>query len=94
MYIMKTRAVTVILALLLGITGFHRFYLGDNYSGSAFFTGLMVCIVLSLFGMGSWSFAMLGMIAVADAINFSSMSHQAFDEQYNGLAHIREGGEL
>jgi TM2 domain-containing membrane protein YozV len=85
-YKMKTRGVTIILAILFGVTGFHRFYLGDNYSGSAFFTGLMVCIVLSLFGMGSWSFAMLGMIAIADAINFASMSHQAFDEQFNHLA--------
>jgi TM2 domain-containing membrane protein YozV len=82
---MKTRGVTVILALLFGMTGLHRFYLGDNASGGAFFSGLLVCIVLSLFGMGSWSFAMLGMIAIADAINFASMSHQAFDEQYNHL---------
>lgn len=80
---MKTRTAAVILALLFGVTGFHRFYLGDNASGSALFTGFVVCIVLSLFGMGSWSFAMLGMIALADAINFMTMSEQAFDERFN-----------
>lgn len=80
---MRTRAVTVILAILFGIVGLHRFYLGDNAAGSAMFTGFIICLILSLFGMGSWSFAMLASIAIVDAINFMSMSRQAFDERFN-----------
>ncbi len=80
---MRTRTATVILALLFGVTGLHRIYLGDKASGGAFFAGFIVCLILSLFGMGSWSFAMLGMIALADAINFMSMSEQAFNERFN-----------
>lgn len=83
-----SRTVASVLALLFGITGIHRFYLGDNTTGGAFVAGLITCMILLVTGMASWSFAMLGFIAVADAINLMTMSDQGFDHRFNDKHHV------
>lgn len=66
---MKNRSTAIVLALLLGGLGIHRFYLGRNISGFFYF---IFC----------WTFipALLGLL---EAICFLSYSQAGWDKEYN-----------
>jgi class 3 adenylate cyclase len=91
----KNRKTAAILALLLGIFGAHRFYLGQRRRGIAHLIFATIGI-LSLDGGGSPFLPVLAIIAVIDAVLFFTMSDEAFDQKYNveererAPAHARE----
>ena len=68
---MKTKTIAVVLALIVGGLGIHKFYLGKTASGVMyllfFWTGIP--FVLSLF----------------DALAYILMPRATFDERYNWL---------
>lgn len=91
----KQRKTAALLALLLGIFGAHRFYLGQRRRGIAHLVFAIIGI-LSLDGGGSPFLPILAIIAVIDAVLFFTMSDEAFDQKYNAggreraPAHARE----
>ena len=91
----KKRKTAALLALLLGIFGAHRFYLGQRRRGIAHLV-FAVLGILSLDGGGSPFLPILAIIAVIDAVLFFTMSDEAFDRKYNieerdrAPAHARE----
>ena len=83
---MKKKNVAGILALLLGIFGLHRFYLGQKALGlihlGAFFIGLAISI-LSPWDDPSLFFAIPAIVGFIDAILFFVMPQLDFDKKYN-----------
>ena len=71
---MKTKSNTtaIVLALLLGDAGIHKFYLGQTLQGVLY---LIFC----------WTFIPV-ILAIVDAIIYISMSDQAFQQKYCGGA--------
>ncbi len=80
---MKKKSTAVLLALLLGTIGAHRFYLNQRFRGVLHFLMGAGGIMLFTFGapIGFILFPML--IALIDVVVFATMSHQEFDERYN-----------
>lgn len=68
---MKNRGIAIVLALLLGGLGVHRFYVGRITSG--FFMLLFF-----------WTF-IPALIALYDAIMFAVMGEDGFNKKYNGV---------
>ena len=66
---MKSKSTTVILSLLLGGIGVHRFYLGETWTG----------LFYLLF---SWTFIPL-FLSIIDFLCFLFMSDQTFNRKYN-----------
>lgn len=69
-YKRKKRGTTIILALLTGYLGIHRFYLGDLFYGLFY---LLTCGGFGIF----WLY---------DVLYFLVMSDQDFDKEYNQSA--------
>lgn len=66
----KSKTTAVVLALLLGGLGAHKFYLGQTLQGILY---LVFC----------WTFIPL-IVSVVDIIMYLTMSDQAFQEKYCG----------
>ncbi|MEG4517092.1 MULTISPECIES: NINE protein [unclassified Microcoleus] len=66
----KDKSVAVLLALLVGPFGIHKFYLGNNLAGVLYF-------------LFSWTFIPF-VLGFFDFIGLLLMSEQAFQVQYNG----------
>jgi TM2 domain-containing membrane protein YozV len=67
----KSRLIAIILAILLGGIGIHRFYLGQNGAG----------ILMLLF---FWTFIPT-IIALIDVIRYALMSEADFQARYSGV---------
>lgn len=67
---MKNKETAAILALVLGIFGVHRFYLGQVG------LGILYCMLF-------WFFGLPAILGVIDAIVLFSMSKEEFDRKYN-----------
>ena len=68
---MRKKSYAVILALLFGGLGIHKFYLGKNAAGALY---LIFC----------WTFIPC-ILAIVDAIIYLTMSKDNFDKSYNWL---------
>lgn len=68
---MKSKTMAIILALLIGGAGIHKFYLGKNAAGVTY---LLFC----------WTFIPM-VLSWFDAISYMMMSREKFDERYNWL---------
>lgn len=68
---MKTKTIAVVLALIVGGLGIHKFYLGRTASG---------VLYLLFFWTGVPFF-----LALCDALAYIIMSRETFDERYNWL---------
>lgn len=66
----KSKTTAIVLALLLGDAGIHKFYLGQTLQGVLY---LIFC----------WTFIPV-ILAIVDAIIYISMSDQAFQQKYCG----------
>jgi len=77
---MKNKKLVVILALLLGGTGAHKFYLGETGKG----------IVYLLF---SWTIVPV-VLGVFDGLILLTMSKQNFDKKYNHVDYINDRNQI
>ena len=68
---MKNRGIAIVLALLLGGIGVHRFYVGRIGSGF---------LMLLFF----WTYIPV-LIAIYDAICFASMGEERFQKKYSSV---------
>ena len=68
---MKTKKAAVLLALIVGGLGVHKFYLGRTASGVLY---LLFC----------WTF-IPAILAIFDAISYIGMPRKTFDDRYNWL---------
>jgi len=86
---MKSRIAAGFLALLFGVFGLQRLYVGDYGTGTGIFIGFIFSAIMLLFGVGSWSMFVLWVFGIADAINFFTMTDQAFHDRwdYKKIAH-------
>jgi TM2 domain-containing membrane protein YozV len=75
----KKKIITaVILAVLLGFIGVHRFYLGQKVWGITYF----VISVLSILGDAP-VYILIGVIALLEGLLLLSMDREKFDKKYN-----------
>lgn len=79
---MKTKQVAGILALLFGIFGVHRFYLGKRFWGVMHLLLFFFCFGLTIDGEGPFILApaLLGFI---DSVLLFVMPKEEFDDRYN-----------
>jgi hypothetical protein len=81
---MKSKQVAGVLALLFGIFGVHRFYLGKRFWGILHLLAFFMCFAITVGSDGEAPFiiapALLGFI---DSILLFVMPKEEFDERYN-----------
>jgi len=84
---MKKKGVTGVLALLFGIWGVHRFYLGQRFKGFLMLALFGICMIATLEENAPFIMipAILGFI---DAILFFVMPQEDFDDRFNRKAAI------
>jgi len=83
---MKKKGIAFVLALLLGIWGVHRFYLGQRKLGilylASFFIGFAIMIDAPYWD-GPPPFLLTFVIGIIDAVLFLAMPKEDFDAKYN-----------
>lgn len=82
---MKNKIVAGILALLLGLFGVHRFYLGQRFLGSVYFFFSMVGIIAA-FEEGVPLIAVPAILGFIDSVLLFAMPRTEFDAKYNKAA--------
>lgn len=86
----KNKNIAGLLALFLGWSGAHRFYLGQKKWGFSYaaFTGMVAWAsevkALGFLLKALWIPLVL-IVSLVDAITFFSMDERRFDEKYNGI---------
>lgn len=84
---MKKKHVAAILALLLGIFGVHRFYLGQRNKGilylGSFLIGLLSNVSFSHLGIEPLFFIIPAILGLIDSVLFFVMPKEEFDYKYN-----------
>lgn len=81
---MKNKIVAAVFALLLGIFGVHRFYLGQKAFGILMFIGAMFSILLLAAPPDPIPFIIVpALIGFVDAVLFFAMPQVEFDRKYN-----------
>ncbi len=81
---MKKKSVAGVLALLFGIFGVHRFYLGKRFWGIAHMALFFITMGITIASDGDAPAIMLpAIIGFIDAILFFVMPQEDFDERYN-----------
>ena len=86
----RKRKVAAVLALILGVFGIHRFYLGQQGLGFAY-------LIPSLIGMMSntgFMTAIPAIMGIIDAYLFFRMSDSRFDARYNRGLNIKESERI
>jgi TM2 domain-containing membrane protein YozV len=87
----KSKSVASILALLLGLWGAHRFYLGKRFMGIVNFAGFFIAMMFIIEERFPWFLIALAMLSVVDGILLSVMPQSEFDAKYNnGLPTTRK----
>ena len=83
---MKSKYVAGILALLMGMFGVHRFYLGQKALGVLYFVMAFIGIGVTAASDGEAPLALLPLaIGMIDAVLFFAMPRPDFDEKYNEI---------
>ena len=83
----KSKSIASILALLLGMWGVHRFYLGKKFWGIVNFAGFFISMLILIEEHFPWFLVALAMLSVVEGILFSVMPQSEFDAKYNsGMA--------
>lgn len=78
----KSKTVAGILALLLGMFGAHKFYLGKRFLGVAYFVAFFLILTITINEAGPW-FAPLAILAFIESILLFVMPQSEFDAKYN-----------
>ncbi|MDZ4749644.1 MAG: NINE protein [Saprospiraceae bacterium] len=79
----KSKSIASTLALLLGLWGVHRFYLGNKFWGIVNFAAFFLSMLILIEGRFPWFLVALGMLSVVEGILFSVMPQGEFDAKYN-----------
>jgi class 3 adenylate cyclase len=81
----KSKTTAALLALILGMWGAHRFYLGKRFLGVVNFVAFVIALMTSINEEepGGILFAILAFISVIEAILFFVMPQSEFDAKYN-----------
>lgn len=81
---MKNKIVAAVLALLLGVFGVHRFYLGQKVYGILMFISAMFSILLLTAPRNPIPFIIVpAIIGLVDAVLFFVMPQKEFNKKYN-----------
>lgn len=81
---MKKKGIAAILALLFGVFGIHRFYLGQRVKGIIYFALFILTLSSTVEGFYFLPPIILpALIAFADAILFAVMPKEDFNHKYN-----------
>lgn len=78
----KSRALTVLLALLFGSLGAHKFYLGYPVPGVLLLVGSVVSVPLWIATIGFFGTAVIVAVTVIEAIIYAMMSGDEFHGRY------------
>jgi TM2 domain-containing membrane protein YozV len=78
----KSKTVAGVLALLLGMWGAHRFYLGKKFLGIVNFLAFFLVLTITINEGGPW-FAPLAILSFIEAILLFVMPQAEFDAKYN-----------
>ena len=79
----KSKSMAAILALLLGLWGVHRFYLGKRFLGIANFAAFFLAMAMVIEEGFPWFLIMLAILSVVEGILFAVMPQSEFDAKYN-----------
>ena len=79
---MKSKQVAAVLAIIFGVFGLHRFYLGQRWLGMMYFGFTMFAFIMTI-TKGVPIIAIAGIIALMDAILLAVMPQTDFDARYN-----------
>lgn len=86
---MKKKQVAAILALLLGIFGVHRFYLGQRNKGVLYFGSFIIGILLvnlaPFLDITPLFFIIPAILGLIDSVLFFVMPKEEFDYKYNDI---------
>ena len=80
---MKTKFIAVVLALLLGIIGAHRFYLGQIMWGFIYLLAFFISVFFIMYGIGIFGLIALGIVVLIDIFSLLLMKDEAFNMKYN-----------
>jgi tetratricopeptide (TPR) repeat protein len=81
---MKKKNVAGILALILGIYGVHRFYLGQRFLGVLYLVGFFIGLMVTIGTDGEFPLVTVpAIIGFIDAVLLFVMPKEDFDERYN-----------
>ena len=83
---MKNKITAALLALMFGVFGLHRYYLGRKFQGILHTILFFICFFLSSNGHGDiaeMSIALPAILGFMDAVLLFVMPKQEFDEKYN-----------
>lgn len=80
---MKTKFVAVILLLLLGALGAHRFYLNQPLWGLAYILVFIISVLFIMYGIGIFGLIALGIVVIIDLFNILLMKNEVFNAKYN-----------
>ena len=80
---MKSKFVAAILALLLGMLGAHRFYLGQLMWGFVYLVAFIISVVLIMYGIGIFGLIGLSIIVLIDFFILLTMKDETFNAKYN-----------
>lgn len=79
---MRHKVTTGFLALIFGMFGVHRFYLGQRFLGALYFIAAVAGIFLT--ALSGMPFIMLpALLGFVDGVLFFAMPREVFDERYN-----------
>jgi len=79
---MKSKFVAATLALILGIFGVHRFYLGRRFLGIVYFAIFFITLIISIEERAP-AFLLPALLGFIDAVLLFVMPQEEFDERYN-----------
>lgn len=80
---MKNKNVAGVLALLAGVFGTHRFYLGQRFLGAIYFLMFFGGITMALQGEPPIPIILAALLSLVDSIVFFAMPWEDFDKRYN-----------
>ena len=83
---MKNKITAALLALMFGVFGLHRYYLGRKFQGILHTILFFICLLLVTQGNGEiqeMSLALPAILGFMDAVLLFVMPRQEFDEKYN-----------
>lgn len=80
---MKKKEVALLLAIFLGFTGAHKFYLGETQWGMGYAVILFASIILAFFAIGLLGFVLVGILQLIDIVNLAAMKRSTFNLRYN-----------
>lgn len=79
----KSKNVAGVLALVMGVWGAHRFYLGNKFLGILYFIGFFIALFMAIEGQVGYGFIPLSIIVMIEAILLFVMPQSEFDAKYN-----------